>query len=533
MTSNVRRADWRFLLPMPDRQPFAHMVLLGGPPPLADHPRAPGVALEIARSMPPRRTADAVVVLHDSPIVPHRAAPALAGGGVFYAEVDRRTARGFLETPRRLCRRLRAAQLRPSALYWVVPHFDDARRFVPLDSDGALEWYFGAAWRQLSYGRMAAARVARLWMRADSSRFGSVAPCYSIVAVGGSVPMATPAVLADLTLDSGLIDSGASFALVTSGQDDGSRVVMLPFGRTGVPRTAIKVSRLPVFNGHTTREHRRLLSLRSQLSVDLRPTLPRPYHTGSWRGLAVAVESFAVGPSMAASIGYRGATAAQQIDDLRVATEWLARVHSQWQLSEAVWTDAEIDRWIERPCDDYTRTFGSDIRTDRLLATARGHARRLHGQRCPIVLQHEDFGPWNVHRSDQGLTVIDWEAEDEASHCGGPALQDLIYFVTHWFFAARRAHSDWSRRDAYERLVASNSTSDVAITAARDAVASYMRALRIAQAFLPVLTVITWVRHAVGRHLRDQCSPVEHNEYVDYVRILAANVRDLFDDAIE
>ncbi|OFW15519.1 MAG: hypothetical protein A3F70_12525 [Acidobacteria bacterium RIFCSPLOWO2_12_FULL_67_14] len=533
MTSDARRADWRFLLPMPDSQPFAHMVLLGGPPGLAALLRALGVALDISRSVPPGRTADAVVVLHDSPIAPHRAALALAGGGVFYAEVDRRTARGLLETPRRLCRRLRAARLRPSALYWVVPHFDDARRFVPLDSAGALDWYFDAAWRQLSYARMAAARLARLWMRGNSARFGSVAPCYSVVAVEDSVSTTIPAVLTDLTLKSHLIDSGASFALVTSGQDDGSRVVMLPFGRGEAPRAAIKVSRLPAFNGHTTREHRRLLRLRSQLSADLRPTLPRPYQASSWHGLAVAVESFAPGPSMAASTGYRGATAAQQIDDLRAATEWLARVHSQWQVSEAAWTDSEIDRWVEGPCRDYARTFGFDIRTDRLFTDTYGHAQQLRGKRCPIVLQHDDFGPWNVHRSDQGLTVIDWEADGEVPQGGAPALQDLIYFVTHWFFVAMRAHSRSSRRHAYERLVASNPGSDIAIAAARAAVDSYMRALRIDPAFLRVLTVVTWVRHAVARHLRDQSSPVEHNQYVDYVKTLAVYAHVLFDDAIE
>src|SRR6185369_11117621 len=127
-----------------------------------------------------------------------------------------------------------------------------------------------------------AARVARRWTRGGRSRFEAFVPCYSVVAVEASAAHTTPSLVAALPASAYGVDAAAPVALVTSGQDEGSRVVLLPFRDDEPPGAAVKVSRVPAFNGHTIREHSTLQELRSRLTPDLRPTVPEPYWSGEW-----------------------------------------------------------------------------------------------------------------------------------------------------------------------------------------------------------------------------------------------------------
>jgi hypothetical protein len=526
--TDVRRADWRFLLPMPPGRSFSHMTLLGGTPGLAVRLHGLKVASEISLSVQPGRRTDALVVLRDSDVDLHEAIDSLAAGGVLYCEVDRRTPRGWLWSPARLCRRLQDAGLRTIGLYWVVPQFDAARRFVPLRHPGALEWYFDAAYRQFSWRRETAARVARRWTRGGRSRFESFVPCYSVVAVEASAADTTPSLVAALPASAYGVDAAAPVALVTSGQDEGSRVVLLPFRDDELPGAAVKVSRVPAFNGHTIREHSTLQELRSRLTPDLRPTLPEPYWSGEWRGLAVSVESFAPGPTVLVSTGRHSASLAHQVDDLRAALEWLTGFHRQSQLSRERWTLAEIERWVEQPLEVYARLFDVDVRTGWLFAKARASARRLAGAHLPLVLQHHDFGPWNVHRSSRGITVIDWEYQpDGGPDRHGPAGMDAIYFATHWLSAAGHTHETIGN-EILEQLFVSKVSPASAAGAAREVLASYMTALEIDPGFLPLLNVLTWVHHANDRTARRSLTAGARNHYVDCVRVLARHAEQLF-----
>ena len=62
----------------------------------------------------------------------------------------------------------------------------------------------------------------------------------------------------------------------------------------------------------------------------------------------------------------------------------------------------------------------------------------LVGASLPTVLTHNDYGPWNIHRDGDRITVIDWELGPDAAGRRGPALADLIYFATEWHLRARR-----------------------------------------------------------------------------------------------
>jgi hypothetical protein len=121
--------------------------------------------------------------------------------------------------------------------------------------------------------------------------------------------------------------------------------------------------------------------------------------------------------------------------------------------------------------------------------------------------------------------VIDWESVEEPEARRGPALMDLLYFVTHWFFAATRAHDMDSRRRAFAELLFDRSSTRV--RAAHDAVASYMTALDIPGAFLPVAHVATWVHRAIEQHAR--CGELgRSNPHAELIAVLAGNAERLF-----
>jgi hypothetical protein len=336
-------------------------------------------------------SADAVIVLHDASVELRRAAAAVAPGGVLYIEVDRRTAGGVVWTPARLCRHLRALGLCPVAQYWVVPGFETAKRFIPLHQGRAVEWYLETAYRQFSWARRAVAGMARAWIGANSSRFAPLAPAFSIVAVEPSAVRTGPAILADLQQAD--IDALAPVALVTSGHDEGSRVVLLPFEGDQNPRVVVKIARVRTFNGNTLLEQATLREIRSVLPPALAATVPAPRGTRLWHGLAVSIETFAHGRTVLASTGRRGAPMTAQIEDLRAVTEWLIRFHQHSARTADGWSGTRVDQWLERAFKQYARTCGADRDVQQLFTMARRDACGLDKTPVPIVLRHDDFGP--------------------------------------------------------------------------------------------------------------------------------------------
>ena len=92
----LERTDWRLLLPWPGGEPFSWLVLLGGPPGLAEALRETGVARQVETDG--AGPAPAVGVLSGGPAALARGADALAPGGVLYGETgDLASARQAVE----------------------------------------------------------------------------------------------------------------------------------------------------------------------------------------------------------------------------------------------------------------------------------------------------------------------------------------------------------------------------------------------------------------------------------------------------
>jgi hypothetical protein len=528
VSATLRRADWRFLLPAAPGGRYRHALVLGGPAGLADLLRTEELAERIDASS--CRGADLVVAMADCPDSTSALAGLLAPGGVLYREIDRRRLGTIAMTPARLAARLRAAGLRALWSHWVIPELTHARRYLPLDHADALRWYFGTLHPAGSVPGALAAAVGQRLGRGRGAGLAAVAPVFSMTAsAGADVPGAVaalqlPAVPADWRAP------GTHVAMLTSGQDDGSRVVLLPFPpHASEPAGVIKLSRTERFNAHTEREQTTLATIRSLLDAELRVTIPQPRGATRLGRSLVALESYAPGASMVRSVGRRGEPPERSIEELRAAADWLARFHLQSAGDDPAWTPVAAEQAIGR-LEAFRTRFAASTQEHRMLDRAAEVARALVGARLPTVLVHNDYGPWNIHRADERITVIDWELGPDATARRGPALVDLIYFATEWHLRARRLRGRRAELHGFRALFLEPTRG--AALAARREFEEYSRRVGVDPRFFPLLVVITWVERALDRADRQATAggPARDgdNRYADYVKLLAAHAGDPF-----
>lgn len=523
----LRGADWRFLLPHPPDGRFQHLVLLGGTDGLAARLLEVGLARRVSDAVPPGRSADAVAVLHGGEAALREIAGCLVPGGVLYHEVDRRSVGFLTSTPGRLRRSMREAGLSPIAMYAVVPDFSDHRMYLPLDVPGGLRWYVttlhsaSTPWQHLLQAGLRAATDL------DGRRFAPFAPRLAVTAVAGQAPPNPPSVLAHPALPGELRERDLRPLLLTSG---GDRVVMLPFAADGArPAAVLKVPRLPGFNGRTENEQATLGRLWSRLDPATRSSVPRTLGTLRYGEVTVGIESYAPGQLLSRSSERWGASREERLNDLGAAAEWLAGYHLQAQVGRPSWGAAELSRWVEGPFDAYRERFGVTVGEERLFAKAREYAVSLEGSPLPVVMQHRDFTVWNIVRSGRELAVLDWEG------CrSGPALCDLLHFVTHWYETVRHAHAEPARQHCFRRLHFEPDHGDPLRAAVHHEIARYMERLEMHRRFLPLLLVYTWVELALRRSDQQRVqeesalAPRAGNRNFAFVAILAEHADQLF-----
>ena len=470
---DLRRADWRFLLPAPADGSYQHLVLLGGNPGLADRLRGAGFARRISHELPADELVDVVAILHGAatPGTVRRAIDALTTDGSLYCEIDRRSANSLMMAPGRMRRLLQARDLSLTGLYWPAPGFTAGKRYVPLDLAGPLQWYFttlyvdGAPLHRLSERFVRAATSYR------GSRFSRLVPWYALTARAGAVVPAS--VLGHANCPYELRCSGARPFLVTMGVDEGSRVAILPFTGGAQPEIVFKVARLPEVNVNVESEQARLTELRERLNGEMRCSIPEPLGRFSYGNLTVGIESYAPGSSLLVSSSRWRVGYSEKVHELRLATDWLAAFHRQVQLGSPEQGTADFAFRIEHILACYADAFGIDPSEERLFAMVRSRVQSRKGVPLPIVWQHGDFGPWNVYRSGDDVTVIDWEVrQGPILDPEGPPLCDLLYFVTYWSFAVRRLYGEAAEERGLRELFLEPDRKDAIISAIWDAIDS-------------------------------------------------------------
>src|SRR5215471_16253097 len=294
---NLRRTEWRVLLPVP-HEGFEHMILLGGRQGLSDVSLDIGLARRVSQSLPGNPSADAVAILRDADVSCEAAAANLLPGGTLYWEVEHRNAPwGWVKN--RILRALRRANLSLTGLYWVQPDFDRAELFLPLESRTAMEWYLGSLssssspFRRFFHSPLgataASAALEVRWVR----------HC-AITAAAGPTRDVHPSILGHPAIAPELRRESLRPLVVSRASADASRrLVVFPFRpRSAEPVTVLKFSRLSERNEEIEDEQRISAAIRSRLDAKMQRTIPAPLGTFRWCQFVVGAETYARGRSL-------------------------------------------------------------------------------------------------------------------------------------------------------------------------------------------------------------------------------------------
>lgn len=528
----IKAADWRFLLPVPPGGRYQLMAVVGGSPPLLDYLLRSGCTDRITDVLPDDSSASAVVILPDAPVAPRRLASALAGGGALYLEVDRRLRGNRRSTPARMSKELRAAGIAVTGVYAVGRRGLAPRRYVPIDEPSAARWFLRNAYRPVTLAqRVAGAAAATLFrVPAGSALMQRIIPAYALTASVG--PTSSAPVMCGGSSEHAELCSRGTRAILFG--DGGDRVVALAFppGERD-PATAIKIPRSSNFRERTGNEQACMRDLRAHLPVDLARAIPEPRGVHDGVDWYIASERALPGRMLGVSSGSWGAPVRGRIDDLRIATEWLASFHAATMVERRCWSARETDGLIDALLARYTAVYGETSAERHMHGVAVAYARSLDGTPLPIVWQHRDYTVWNLARSGDALAVLDWEGARV-----GPALCDMLHFATSWNMAVRvpRGAADELRHfhALFTALFLNPQTRDRYHAAVRGALDSYRVRLGIEERLVPILLLHHRLELALRRadQLADRGSATHvsraKNTAVAAVAILAEHCDTLF-----
>ncbi len=209
--------------------------------------------------------------------------------------------------------------------------------------------------------------------------------------------------------------------VLTRGEGEWSRVVLLPFGDGDVrPRAVVKLPRLARHGEATLRERRLLAELADTLPEPTRASVPVPLAGGEWQGLPVSVESYLPGRPLGHAVAPDEAADRQAL--LRAA-DWVAGLHQPTRPPTA--TAPSLDATLDAVATACGLVLGDDVH-------ARFGDSALRGTELPRGYQHGDLTPTNLRVADGRLTAVDWES----GRAGAP-LTDLLYLLLHWPWPGR------------------------------------------------------------------------------------------------
>jgi hypothetical protein len=473
LNRQLRRADWRFLLP--DLAPGRIVCLAAGPLRTAVAATFSGVVPVTDAAV---GTCDVVVASDADLLTLQKAAALLRPGGCCYVEYH-----GVAVSPRRMRTRLAAAGLEDVRAYWPRPAVDDCQAWIPLEDLAALSAYLRREERAARSVRAYVGRRVRRALALAQARFG-ISGCVSAIGVkpSGDGACPGPAVLADPALAQALGNVSADrcqVTLETIGRRSSGKIVALLHRRAAhAPIAAVKMARTPVSEQGLIRESDILAALHR--FADLPNGIPRLlFAARETGGLRVGETALSGTPIVIGS-------AAEYESVADTATRWLLQLASSTRTAPDVVHVSAHSAWRQF-VNDYHPVLDDALRT----AVAQ-HLATLPD--LPGVCEHRDFSPWNVHvaHEDEGLVVFDWES---AVLQGVPAL-DLIYFLS---YLATELTGIPLSADSYRGAW------DPATVAGRmncQCLAAYASRIGIDPTAVPTLRLLTWLVHAASEYRR-------------------------------
>ncbi|MDP9258899.1 MAG: aminoglycoside phosphotransferase family protein [Actinomycetota bacterium] len=487
MTRNalLRRADWRFLVGMPE--PQRAYCPVGG--------RLREAVLNVAARLldePAPGESDLAVLRNPGSRQLKRACAALAPGGALYVEWWHPVPGGGAT----LRRRLEAAELEQVACYWPwpAPRRRTPQVWLPIETREAVSWFLDTRPRpRRRLARVAAA--AQRWLWRSLWRLGLLAPiCVaarkpsSSAAAGDQTLPAErgaegpgpslPTILAAHHGAWGLdgTGDGAGCLLITAGRSPRNKLVALTFsaGRRE-PQIALKLPRVAEAEAGLERE---ASVLRAVHADGAREGIPRLVARATIAGRVALAESVVTGRPLLDVL----LPETHRPLSLKV-TDFLADLATASPRRSTAWREgvAEVALQALSPPEQQR---------------ARAILSRLGA--LPEVCEQRDCSPWNLLvQRDGAIAMLDWESAEQR---GVPGL-DLLYFLTYaGFFVDGTMHTGGELASYRRMLTPSSSTGRVYA----ESMAAYVERVGLDASMLEPLRLLCWLVHARAAQLRQE-----------------------------
>lgn len=470
----IRRADWRFLLPVPN--PEKSICLTTGLLEMA----VQYISKETVDAQSGNGMCDLAVAVDPNERTLSAAWSALRPGGVIYTEWTWPSI-----GPRGVEKRLKAAGFLQVECYHPWPARATPRCWIPLDCARAGKyWLVPRVWpstwsRRVRY-------VARWLAWRGNSLTDSLRPMcsvsrkpaneYSLIHTRGLAAHQCLARWKDFSL--GPPPDELSQLLLTGGTRSINKVVALLFaGDATEPTLVAKMSRVAAAQNLLRREADNLQMLRTRPGEYLRG-IPRVLFVEQVGGVTIVGQTAVNG----APIAY--VVRSENHRNLALSiTRWLIDLAGQPRI---VPRDIWLDRLAIPMIEDVRQCLGSVIdpwMLDQIkdLLSALGP--------LPLVPEHRDFGLHNLVIDGQGqIGVLDWESMEPA---GLPVL-DLIFVLADLGFTVDSVRNLQFARASYRRgLDPTTPTGSVL----QECLRIYMAHLNLDAASLPALRLLTWLVH--------------------------------------
>jgi hypothetical protein len=527
-----RRAEWRWLLPTPAGGVFDHLILLGGPPGLAERLVGCGIARCVSRELPAPQSADALILLTGAGVHPCAAAHCLAQGGALYCEIDRLQKGLRAASPARLRRSLNEAGLTLTGAYLARPNFAACREYLPLEAGGAIRWYLRTLHTPLRRGQQLRAATLRALATVDARLVSRFLPRFAVTATATPAGSTSPpsAMLGMPDLPARVRRPGLAPALFAPGEGLLSHLILFPFTQDGAePEAVLKFPRSPERNKDIENGQTVLATVRRSLRGPVLRTLPEPLGVHRAGELAVSVESYLPGIPLVASTTFWASPMRSKLADLEDTATWLGEFHRVGQLASPIWGSAELARWVETPLASYSQLLGTTSGEGRLFAAVCEQARALVGTPVPIVWQHRGLHLHNILRAKSQINVLDWEYAEPAL-----PLVDLIYFIWQWRRTVRAPRTAEARERAFRETFCQADSAGWETTAVSRVIKEYVSRVGLDERLVPICLVLTWVHYALkhydytAKYRPEGEDPRRSNHHATFVGILAEHVEFLF-----
>jgi len=271
-------------------------------------------------------------------------------------------------------------------------------------------------------------------------------------------------------------ESRLTIALLTGGPRAISKVVGVGFaGDAREPSLIVKWPRVPESEAGLVRE---AAALEASHERGPAPGVPRLLARSGDDGSLGIAETAARGVPMITRI-------------TRDTVESLTRLGASWLASFGVRERRPLDRdalraLVAEQLDRFAETFGPVV--DRALLDTT--AKLCDPLEVPFVIEHRDFGPWNLFLDDtRRLTALDWES----SRVRGLPLLDLLYFVTYMAFFVEGAMVSRNFAEVYRTTLDARSAHGAL---RQELLEEHRELLGISASAVRALRALCWIGHA-------------------------------------